>query len=45
MQGDADILELLNEVLTAELTAVNQYFADYKMYENWGYGRLASKFR
>ncbi|MFP5316986.1 MAG: bacterioferritin [Acidimicrobiia bacterium] len=45
MQGDAEILELLNEVLTAELTAVNQYFADYKMCENWGYTRLAAKFR
>jgi bacterioferritin len=45
MQGDPAILELLNECLTAELTAVNQYFADYKMCENWGYGRLAAKFR
>jgi len=45
MQGDAEILELLNEVLTAELTAVNQYFADYKMCENWGYAHLAAKFR
>ena len=45
MTGDAAIIELLNEVLTAELTAVNQYFADYKMVENWGYKRLASHFR
>ena len=45
MQGDPDVLELLNSCLTAELTAVNQYFADYKMCENWGYGRLAAKFR
>jgi bacterioferritin len=45
MQGDPEILELLNEVLTAELTAVNQYFADAKMCENWGYTRLAAKFR
>ncbi len=45
MQSDPDILELLNEVLTAELTAVNQYFADAKMCENWGYTRLAAKFR
>jgi bacterioferritin len=45
MQGDAEIIELLNEVLTAELTAVNQYFLDGKMLSNWGYERLGSKFR
>jgi bacterioferritin len=42
VQGNAEIIELLNEVLTAELTAVNQYFLHSKMMENWGYGRLAS---
>ena len=41
MQRDAAINELLNEVLTAELTSVNQYFVDYKMLENWGYEPLA----
>lgn len=45
MQGDADVIELLNEVLTAELTAVNQYFLDAKMFSNWGYERLGAKFR
>ena len=45
MQGDADIIELLNEVLTAELTAVNQYFLDAKMLDNWGYERLGKRFR
>jgi bacterioferritin len=45
MQGDAEVIELLNEVLTAELTAVNQYFLDAKMFSNWGYERLGSKFR
>ena len=45
MQGDPDVIEFLNEVLTAELTAVNQYFADAKMCANWGYDRLAEKFR
>ena len=44
MQGDAIIIELLNDVLTAELTAINQYFVDSKMYENWGYERLAKRF-
>ena len=42
MRGDADIIELLNDVLTAELTAINQYFIHAKMCENWGYHRLAS---
>jgi len=45
MQGDRDVIDLLNEVLTAELTSVNQYFADAKMCANWGYERLADKFR
>lgn len=45
MQGNAEVIELLNEVLTAELTAVNQYFLDSKMFSNWGYERLGSKFR
>jgi bacterioferritin len=44
MQGDAEIIELLNEVLTAELTAINQYFVDSKMCSNWGYARLGEKF-
>lgn len=42
MQGDSEIIELLNEVLTAELTAVNQYFIHSKMCENWGFNRLAA---
>ena len=45
MQGDRAVIDLLNEVLTGELTAVNQYFADAKMCANWGYDRLAEKFR
>ena len=45
MRGHDDIIELLNEVLTAELTAVNQYFLDAKMLANWGYDRLGAKFR
>ena len=45
MRGHDEIIELLNDVLTAELTAVNQYFLDAKMLSNWGYERLGSKFR
>ncbi|MCU0268611.1 MAG: bacterioferritin [Acidimicrobiales bacterium] len=40
MQGDPKVLELLNDVLTAELTAVNQYFIHAKLQGNWGYQRL-----
>jgi len=43
VQGDPEIIELLNEALTAELTAINQYFIHAKMCENWGYERLAKK--
>jgi bacterioferritin len=45
MQGDPAILEALNEVLTAELTAINQYFIHAKMCEDWGYQRLYKKKR
>ena len=41
MQGNPEIVELLNEVLTAELTAINQYFLHAKIMEDWGYLRLA----
>jgi bacterioferritin len=45
MQGNPEVIDLLNEVLTSELTAINQYFIHYRMLENWGYGRLAKKKR
>lgn len=45
MQGDAHVIELLNEVLTAELTAVNQYFIHAMMCRNWRYQRLAKHSR
>ena len=45
MQGDAEIIEVLNEVLTAELTAVNQYFLHGKLCGNWGFARLAEHSR
>jgi bacterioferritin len=43
VQGDPEIIEFLNEALTAELTAINQYFIHAKMCENWGFERLAKK--
>ena len=45
MQGHPEIIEVLNDVLTAELTAINEYFVDAKMFQNWGYERLAKRFR
>lgn len=42
MRGHDDVIEVLNEVLTAELTAVNQYFLHAKMLQNWGFHRLAA---
>ncbi|WP_116999540.1 bacterioferritin [Desertimonas flava] len=45
MKGHDDIIELLNEVLTGELTAINQYFLHAKMCDNWGYKRLAHTIR
>jgi bacterioferritin len=44
MHGDEQVVAVLNEVLTAELTSVNQYFVDAKMFANWGYARLAAHF-
>ena len=41
MQGNPRTIEYLNEVLTGELTAINQYFIHGKMCANWGYQRLA----
>ena len=43
MRGDPAVIEALNDVLTAELTAVNQYFIHHKMCENWGYKKLSKK--
>ena len=45
MKGNDEVLTLLNNLLTNELTAINQYFVHAKMCENWGFERLAQKIR
>jgi bacterioferritin len=40
MKGKPEIIDALNEILTGELTAVNQYFVHARMCENWGYKKL-----
>ncbi len=45
MKGNEEVLNLLNQLLTNELTAINQYFIHAKMCQNWGYERLAHKVR
>jgi bacterioferritin len=45
MRGHEQVITMLNDVLTAELTAINQYFIHARMCENWGYERLWKKLR
>ena len=45
MKGHDQVVSLLNDILTAELTAINQYFIHARMCENWGYKRLWKKLR
>src|SRR5687768_8807741 len=45
MKGDTDVIDILNELLTHELTSINQYFIHAKMCSNWGYHRIAKKKR
>lgn len=44
MQGDPRVIEILNEALTAEMTAVNQYFIASKMAADWGLAKLAKEY-
>ena len=45
MQGQPEIIDFLNEALAAEVTAINQYFVNSKVCEDWGWDRLAAKMR
>lgn len=44
MQGNAQVIEALNEVLISELTSINQYFLHAKMCDNWGYQQIYEDF-
>lgn len=45
MRGDNKVIEYLNHGLRSELTAVNQYWLHYRIFDNWGFGELAKKWR
>ncbi len=45
MKGNDKVIQTLNDILTAELTSINQYFIHAKMNANWGFKKLATKIR
>ena len=45
MKGNPKVIELLNDALRHELTAVSQFWLHYRLLQNWGYGEMAQKWR
>ena len=45
MKGDTKVIEYLNQGLRHELTAVNQFWLRYRLFDNWGYNELAKTWR
>jgi bacterioferritin len=45
MKGDPKVIDHLNEALRHELTAVNQYWLHYRLFNNWGMNELAAQWR
>jgi bacterioferritin len=45
MKGDPKVIDYLNRGVRSELTAINQYWLHFRMLDNWGYKKLASKWR
>lgn len=45
MKGDPKVIDYLNRGLRSELTAINQYWLHYRLFDNWGYKDLAKKWR
>ena len=45
MKGDPKVIDILNDALRHELTAVSQYWVHYRLQEDWGLGKMASKSR
>lgn len=45
MKGDAKVIDYLNRGLRSELTAINQYWLHYRIFDDWGYKELAKKWR
>jgi bacterioferritin len=41
MKGDPKVIDYLNEVLKGELTAINQYWLHYRLFDHWGVKKLA----